>query len=331
MGLGAGAVGQEARQLRHHRAARVRPHHPDRRTARSAFHGHTAPLQAPDDRPRRSVAAVLLQQRRWPSRHTGSASVFHLDQTHRADRAKAMLRSGHAADALALARRITRALSGRTAAAVRRRRRRGRTAVRMQRCSGWFDSCAGVMAGVAFVCRRSASAGLQPAAEEASQPRLTPGAQRRGRQQAGPARRRLHASQVHGPMTSATTSSCHLEIQRYQPDRRPRRDRALAAHGRGRGQCARAARHLGYFTPTLTLELNETPGGQGAARGAITVDPGPPPASAPWTSTFSGAIAERPQRCGPARGDPHRPGRCAPASSSRSRPGTTPSRSACAA
>ncbi|WP_158101012.1 2OG-Fe(II) oxygenase [Variovorax sp. JS1663] len=56
-----------------------------------SYHGHTKPLQAPDDRPRRSVAAYYYSSPLAGKQHGDeSASVFM--KTHRVDRAKAVAR-----------------------------------------------------------------------------------------------------------------------------------------------------------------------------------------------------------------------------------------------
>jgi translocation and assembly module TamA len=51
---------------------------------------------------------------------------------------------------------------------------------------------------------------------------------------------------------------------------------------------------LGYFTPTLTLELNETPGGKAPREVAITVEPGELTHVSNVQIGFSGAIADDP-------------------------------------
>lgn len=52
---------------------------------------------------------------------------------------------------------------------------------------------------------------------------------------------------------------------------------------------------LGYFTPTLTLELRETPGGKAPREVRITVDPGPVTQVSNVQIDFSGPIAEDPR------------------------------------
>jgi translocation and assembly module TamA len=51
---------------------------------------------------------------------------------------------------------------------------------------------------------------------------------------------------------------------------------------------------LGYFTPTLTLELRETPGGKAPREVRITVEPGPPTRVSSVQIDFSGPIADNP-------------------------------------
>lgn len=52
---------------------------------------------------------------------------------------------------------------------------------------------------------------------------------------------------------------------------------------------------LGYFTPTLTLELRDTPGGKAPREVRITVDPGPVTQVSNVQIDFSGPIAEDPR------------------------------------
>ena len=55
----------------------------------ASYHGHTKPLQAPDGRPRRSVAAYFYTSPLAGKQHGDeSASVFM--KTHRIDRVKAL-------------------------------------------------------------------------------------------------------------------------------------------------------------------------------------------------------------------------------------------------
>jgi len=70
------------------------------------YHGHTKPLQAPDGRPRRSVAAYYYSSPLAGKQHGDeSASVFM--QTHRVDRAKAVARMLTPPVVWLLARKIT--------------------------------------------------------------------------------------------------------------------------------------------------------------------------------------------------------------------------------
>ena len=116
------------------------------------------------------------------------------------------------------------------------------------------------------------------------------------------------------------------------PARRPRRDRAVAPDGRGRGQRARTARHLGYFTPTLTLELQRNARRQGAARGD---DHGRARRAHAREQRADRLQRRRSRRTGvrAAQRDAIRTGwpHARRASPSTSRPGTTPRPAACAA
>lgn len=71
-----------------------------------SYHGHTTPLQAPDGRPRRSVAAYYYTSPLAGKQHGDeSASVFM--KTHRVDRAKAVARMLTPPAVWMLARKIT--------------------------------------------------------------------------------------------------------------------------------------------------------------------------------------------------------------------------------
>ena len=102
--------------------------------------------------------------------------------------------------------------------------------------------------------------------------------------------------QVRGPDDLCDYLALHLEIQRYRqiPD--------LGASELSRLMVAAEANArellgtLGYFTPTLTLELRETPGNTRAPREVvITVEPGVQTRVAAFQVDFGGAISnERP-------------------------------------
>ncbi len=122
----------------------------------------------------------------------------------------------------------------------------------------------------------------------------------------------------------------HLEIQRY----RQLDDLGAAELSRlmvaAEGNARELLGTLGYFTPTLTLELHETPDAKAPREVAITVEPGELTRVANVQIGFSGSIATTPPpRPSATRSAP--PGRCAPGSPSPSRPGTTPSPPRCAA
>ena len=86
----------------------------------------------------------------------------------------------------------------------------------------------------------------------------------------------------------------HLEIQRY----RQLDDLGAIEISRLMVAAEANARELlntlGYFTPTLTLELRETPGGKAPRQVLITVEPGPPTQVSSVQIDFSGPIAEDP-------------------------------------
>ncbi len=102
---------------------------------------------------------------------------------------------------------------------------------------------------------------------------------------------------VRGPDPARALLETHLDLQRY------RRLDALSVAEISRLMAAAEpnARQLlgtlGYFTPTLTLELQDTPGGERADHAVlITVDPGPITQVGEVKLDFSGAIAaENPQ------------------------------------
>ncbi|MGJ7483614.1 autotransporter assembly complex protein TamA [Variovorax sp. LT2P21] len=100
--------------------------------------------------------------------------------------------------------------------------------------------------------------------------------------------------EVRGPDDVRDYLALHLEIQRYS------KIADLGATELSRLMVAAEANArellgtLGYFTPGLTLELNETPGGKAPRQVVITVDPGPPTRIGAVDIGFRGAIANDP-------------------------------------
>lgn len=100
---------------------------------------------------------------------------------------------------------------------------------------------------------------------------------------------------VRGPDTVRDYLALHLEIQRY----RTLDDLGATEISRLMVAAEANARELlgtlGYFTPTLTLELNETPGSTKAPREiVITVEPGEPTRVSNVQLSYGGAIADDP-------------------------------------
>ncbi|MGJ7490106.1 autotransporter assembly complex protein TamA [Variovorax sp. ZT4R33] len=99
---------------------------------------------------------------------------------------------------------------------------------------------------------------------------------------------------VRGPDAVRDYLALHLEIQRYSkiPDLGATELSRLmvAAEANARELLAT----LGYFTPTLTLELKETPAGKAPREVTVTVDPGEPTRVGPVDIGFRGAIADDP-------------------------------------
>lgn len=100
--------------------------------------------------------------------------------------------------------------------------------------------------------------------------------------------------EVRAPDTVRDYLERHLEIQRF------RRLDDLGAIEVSRLMVAAEANArellntIGYFTPTLTLELNETPGGKAPREVLITVEPGPITRVSAVQIDFNGPIAEDP-------------------------------------
>ncbi|WP_189685066.1 autotransporter assembly complex protein TamA [Pseudorhodoferax aquiterrae] len=98
--------------------------------------------------------------------------------------------------------------------------------------------------------------------------------------------------EVRGPDPARELLETHLDLQRY----RRLDDLSLAEISRLMAAAEPNARQLlgtlGYFTPTLTLELQDTPGGERADHAIlITVEPGPITRVGEVKLDFSGAIA----------------------------------------
>ncbi len=181
---------------------------------------------------------------------------------------------------------------------------------------GGSSHCAGVVAGLAFL-RRPALAGMQPAAEEGQRaghghPRA--GAQRRRGRRCGPqgrraeraAARRLHrrgARARHGARVPHAAPG-HPALPHA---RRPGRHRDLAAHGGGRRQCARTARHARLFHAHADARTQRDAGQrQGAARDRHHGGTGRAYAREQRADQLRRRHCRRPHGRGPARFDPHR-------------------------
>ena len=196
----------------------------------------------------------------------------------------------------------------------------------MAACSGWFPLsrrlgcrrcfCAGILLlqGCSLLPKSEAGGDGQPAASPVA------GSDDAARRSAMRSR-----VEVQAPDTVRDYLERHLEIQRY----RQLDDLGAAELSRLMVAAEANARELlgtlGYFTPTLTLELHETPDGQGAARGDDHGRARRTHARQPTCrSTSAGRSQSDARRRGAARRDPHRLAAARRASPSRSRPGTTP-------
>lgn len=99
--------------------------------------------------------------------------------------------------------------------------------------------------------------------------------------------------EVRGPDTARELLERHLDLQRY----RRLDDLSVAEISRLMAAAEPNARQLlgtlGYFTPALTLELQDTPGGERADHAVVvTVEPGPRTRVGEVKLSFSGDIAE---------------------------------------
>jgi translocation and assembly module TamA len=145
------------------------------------------------------------------------------------------------------------------------------------------------------------------------------------------AKRDAFTVDVRGPEDVRDYLKLHLEIQRYRElddlDATEISRLMVAAEANARELLGT----LGYFTPTLTLELNETPQGAKAPREiVITVSPGDITKVSNVQISYAGAIAN--DAGAEAQRDAIRTNwACARASPSRSRPGTRPRPPRCAA
>ena len=110
----------------------------------------------------------------------------------------------------------------------------------------------------------------------------------------GATRREAFTLEVHGPEAVRDYLALHLEIQRYTrlPDLGATELSRLmvAAEANARELLAT----LGYFTPTLTLELKETPGEKTPRKVVVTVEPGEATRVKAVDIRFSDAIAADP-------------------------------------
>lgn len=116
---------------------------------------------------------------------------------------------------------------------------------------------------------------------------------REGEAGADRGQRDAFAVQVIGPNPARDFLQTHLDLQRY----RKLDDLAVPELSRLMAAAEPNARGLlgtlGYFTPTLTLELQDTPGGRDADHAiVITVEPGPLTSVGQVKLDFEGAIAD---------------------------------------
>ena len=171
---------------------------------------------------------------------------------------------------------------------------------------------------------------LLPTRDEAPASVATPVGETRGDATTNGKKREAFGVEVEAPDAVRSYLIRNLELQRY----RQIDDLGAAELSRLMVAAEANARELlgtlGYFAPTLTLELRETPEAAAPREVRVTVEPGEVTRVKQVEIAFSGPIATDAAAeasappCGPT-------GPCGQASLSASRVGTTPSRAGCAA
>ena len=102
--------------------------------------------------------------------------------------------------------------------------------------------------------------------------------------------------EVRAPQDIADYLARHLELQRFQSLPGLTANELSRLLGAADANARELLATLGYFSPTLTVEMTETPGSSHAPRAiAVTVEPGPQTQIRQAHITFSGPVAETTQ------------------------------------